>query len=240
MVLLWFVAVVVSFAMIVRRRSRADGAWVIGVWIGIAALSFAQRRHLYFAFAVAPFAVAALLHARRVDRRLFVMLAVIAGIVAMPLAHVFEVATPLRRSGGALPGGRMPVDAARGGGALVPPQVNAAIGSARKFAATTLAAGETWFDFANAPSLYYFLERDCPIRHHQVVFCEPERLQREVIATLERNRGVRAALIEFPGAINAIDGVPNRERAPLVARYLDENFRPAFSENGVVFWIRSR
>jgi hypothetical protein len=45
--------------------------------------------------------------------------------------------------------------------------------------------------------------------------------------------------MQFPnqGAV-AIDGVPNAIRAPLVARYLREHFRPAYERDGVVIWMR--
>ena len=239
LVLLWFVAVVSSAAMLARRRSRADATWIIGVWIAIAAVSFAQRHHQYYAFAVAPFVIASLMYVRRRDRRAFVTLAIVTGVLAMPLAHVFDLATPLRTGAADRASADIPVSAvSRGEGAVAPPEISRAIGAADGFVKSRLKPGDTWFDFANAGALYYFLDRDAPIRHHQTVFYEQPAAQREVIATLERNRNIRAALVSFPGPGNAIDGISNRDRAPLVARYLDEHFRPAFDQNGVVFWIR--
>jgi hypothetical protein len=44
--------------------------------------------------------------------------------------------------------------------------------------------------------------------------------------------------LEFPDSPGMTDGVANRDRAPLVWRYLQSNFRPAFAENGVVIWRR--
>jgi hypothetical protein len=74
--------------------------------------------------------------------------------------------------------------------------------------------------------------------HTEIPFVESPAAQREVIAMLERDRTVRAALIDFPDVFTAIDGVPNRVRAPLVWHYLEQHFAPAFAEHGVVFWIR--
>jgi len=71
-----------------------------------------------------------------------------------------------------------------------------------------------------------------------VPFYESEEAQRNVIATLESNRSVRAALIEFPGGLSTIDGIRNNVRAPLVWSYLQTNFTPALAENGVVVWKR--
>jgi hypothetical protein len=62
--------------------------------------------------------------------------------------------------------------------------------------------------------------------------------QQEVIATLERNRKIRAALIAFPFAYASIDGIANADRAPLVSRYLQTHFAPALDQDGVVIWMR--
>jgi hypothetical protein len=44
-----------------------------------------------------------------------------------------------------------------------------------------------------------------------------------------------------PGPIGAypVDGIRNRDRAPLVWEYIERNFRPDFAEGDVVFWLRS-
>ena len=100
---------------------------------------------------------------------------------------------------------------------------------------------ETFFDFANMPILYYLFDRRCPVRQPEVPFYESETLQREVIARLDGDPTVRAALVQFPNqGFVAIDGVPNAIRAPLVAQYLREHFAPAYASDGVVFWIKSR
>ena len=67
---------------------------------------------------------------------------------------------------------------------------------------------------------------------------EADDAQREIIATLDRDPTVRAALIDFPDWFSAIDGVPNRTRAPLLWAYLQQHFAPAYDQQGVVFWLR--
>ena len=62
--------------------------------------------------------------------------------------------------------------------------------------------------------------------------------QREVIDSIERNRQIRAALIAFPGSNANVTGIPNSKRAPLVWAYLQQHFKPAFTEDGVIFWRR--
>jgi hypothetical protein len=102
----------------------------------------------------------------------------------------------------------------------------------------TLAPDATYFDFSNVPALYYLTARRLPIRQIQVAQYEDERLQREVIAALERDRSVQLALVHFPYFSFTLDGVPNTTRAPLVAQYLQTHFAPAFERGGVVFWKR--
>ena len=222
--LLWFVAVITSAAMLMRRPSRADGAWVIGVWIAIASISWAQRRHEYYIFLLGPFVVAALLWLRRRNRRAFIAGAILIGVLANPMQHLFGVATPLRRS-----------EEAR---AMAPPEVEAGIAAAGRFVSSQLKPDETWFDFSNSAALYFFLKRESPTRHHQVPFYQSEQGQREVIQVLASNPKVAAVLLSFPGGMSNIDGVPNSERAPLVAEFIRTRFRPAFEEHGVVFWVR--
>ena len=99
-------------------------------------------------------------------------------------------------------------------------------------------ADETFYDFASVGVLYFLFDRDNPARHPTVPAYESEELQREMIDALKNNPRVRAALIAFPTAYPDVDGVHNRDRAPLIWQYLEENFQPAFDENGVVFWMR--
>jgi hypothetical protein len=49
---------------------------------------------------------------------------------------------------------------------------------------------------------------------------------------------VRAVLLLYPNGLSHIDGVPNADRTLLVWQYIQQHFRPAFDENGVVFWMR--
>jgi hypothetical protein len=97
---------------------------------------------------------------------------------------------------------------------------------------------DTWLDFANAPGLYYLLARDCPIRYYEVPFYESADAQREVIEAVEGNPAVKAVLMTTGLAAQAIDGIPNAVRAPRVAAFIAEKFRPFYSAGGVTFWIR--
>ncbi|HEX8617783.1 MAG TPA: hypothetical protein VF911_09390, partial [Thermoanaerobaculia bacterium] len=188
---------------------------------------------------LAPFLAGALLAVRRQSRVVAAVLAVTLLFFAKPFALVFDLSSPLRRSGGidlnewteytALPRAR---------GAVVDPLTHKALGSMQAFIAANLRGNETFYDFANAATLYFLFDLPCPIRQLEVPLYETEEAQREVIARLERDRSVRAALIAFPTAYTTIDGIPNHVRAPLVWAYLQKRFRPAFHENGVELWLR--
>ncbi|HWO46880.1 MAG TPA: hypothetical protein VNM41_02380, partial [Solirubrobacterales bacterium] len=189
-------------------------------------------------FALAPFLVGAILAVRRHSRAAAVALTILLVFYAKPFALVFDLSSPLRRSGGAdLAEWKEYAAVPRGRGAVVDPATYQALGSAQRFL-STLKPGETFFDFANASSLYYLFDRPCPVRYLEVPMYERAEEQREVIEVLKRDRSVKAALIAFPTAYTSIDGVPSRDRAPLVQRYLEENFTPVFDEAGVVFWRR--
>jgi hypothetical protein len=239
--LVWLIALIgggLAFAQSPLRARRSDALWLIALWSVIAAASYVERRHFYFTFVIGAFLVAGLRAMSR-HRTATIALAIAIACFARPFSHVFDVASPLRRSHG------FPADdlvafesVPRARGALFEPKTAAGLAAVQKFVATSLRPRETFYDFANAGLLYYLFDRDCPVRHVEVPMYESERGQKEVIAALEHNRDVRAALIAFPTAYTAIDGVPNAERAPLVRRYLEAHFVPAFAENDVVFWTR--
>ncbi|MDQ2869605.1 MAG: hypothetical protein M3S32_02600 [Acidobacteriota bacterium] len=82
---------------------------------------------------------------------------------------------------------------------------------------------QTFFDFGNEPGLYFLLQRRPPTRYSSVPCYETEEKQLEVIQALERERPPIA--IVASGTNDVFDGVSNRDRAPLVARYLDEHYQ---------------
>lgn len=238
---LWVVAVVLSAIGLARspfRMRRADALWIVGVWLAVTGLAWAERQHAYYQFALTPFVVGALFRFRK-HRAAIVAIAVALILLARPFAHLFDVATPLRRAGGLPAAGWVEVRRPpRAAGAVVDPQTAAGLVVMDSYLRTQMRPDDTFFDFANAAILYYLFNRDCPIRQVAVPFYEGESRQREIIAVLERNRNIRAALIDFPGSFSNIDGIPNAERAPLVWRYLQQNFVPALQQEGVVIWKR--
>lgn len=243
---LWVLVVIATAAAIATRPfagTRTTGIWHIGMWIAFAGASYAERRHLYAGYATAALLASALvLLARRSGRRAALVPALVVAWLANPLGHLFAVVTPPRLGASTAAGASgeavQAIAAPRASGARIDPAILESIESVRRFAESRLRPGETWFDFTNNATLYYLLDRRCPVRYQEIPFAESERLQGEVIARLERDRSVRAALVAFPGWTSAIDGIPNDHRAPLVWQYLEAHFSPAFAERGVVFWMR--
>jgi hypothetical protein len=84
-----------------------------------------------------------------------------------------------------------------------------------------LAPGQTFFDFANQPALYFFADRVPPIRFHTVAPYESAEKQQEVLDALEAKRPEIAV---FTDSFYSSLDVSNAERAPRVAKYLSENY----------------
>ncbi len=124
----------------------------------------------------------------------------------------------------------------RARGALFATRDAKVVAAARKYIDLTLLPHETFFDFSDRGILYFLLRRDCPIRQPVVVFYQPAELQREVIRRISDPRV--AAVLVPNGPQHGMDGVGNQTRAPLVWQYIQDNFAPDFSEDGVQFWRR--
>jgi hypothetical protein len=226
LVLIWFAIQVVQRKATLRWRA----AMVIAAWIIVAAISYTPRQD--YAAILAPALAVVLIASMR--RRLLPILLCIAA--AHPAWHLFEAMPAIARPTVSPQVAAIGLPRARG--AVVERSVAPAMLLADAYMRQALPPDATYFDFSNVPGLYYLTERRLPIRQIQVAQYEDVRLQREVIAALERDRSVQLALIRFPYFSYALDGVPNATRAPLVAQYLQTHFAPAFEQGGVVFWKR--
>jgi len=240
--ILWILIVIATAAGLAGsplRSTRRDGLWLVGLWIALAGAAYAERRHGYAGFAITAFLAGAVFHlARRRERLAAAALALAVAWLAHPFGHLFALATPLRASGGGTTAGVEVASVPRGRGVSFDPALRPALDSVARFVAGRLGPAETWLDFTNHPALYYLFDHNDPMRHAEVGFIETAAAQREVIAMLERDRAVRAALVGYPDWFTAIDGVPNSVRAPLLWSYLQTRFAPAYDEHGVVFWMR--
>ncbi|HEY8022156.1 MAG TPA: hypothetical protein VIH93_13710, partial [Thermoanaerobaculia bacterium] len=240
--LLWILIVVATAAGLAGsplRSTRRDGLWLIGLWAALAGAAYAERHHGYAGYAITAFLAGAVFHlARRRERLAAAALALAIAWLAHPFGHLFGLATPLRASGGGTTAGVEIASVPRGRGVSFDPALRPALDSVARFLAGRLGPGETWLDFTNHPALYYLFDRNDPMRHAEIGFVETAAAQREIVAMLERDRAVRAALVGFPDWFTAIDGIPNSTRAPLLWSYLRTRFAPAYEDHGVVFWMR--
>lgn len=237
--LLWIVALLFFVAAVSARRTsrRVDVMTVFAAFIVICFVSYAERHHLHFQYGVPSLLAGALFALRR--KRLGLALAIFLAVLAQPTTHLGIVAW-LRHTRGPIDTTvRELSDPPRARGALFVNDEATLIASAQTYISTHLNPEETFVDFTNRGILYYLTDRDCPLRQLEVAFYEPERRQREVIAAIDGNPRIRAALVPLAeGDDTGVDGVTNPTRAPLVWHYLQEHFEPDFQEGKIVFWRR--
>ena len=248
--LVWIAAVIYAAVHLAARR--IDAATVVAMWVVVAGLSYVERHHFYYEYAVAPLLIV-WLHglrgaaaaaqeedhedARRGDRGAAQIVAIAAIVllvfIAKPFTHLFGVATPLLRNPApaATPIAGMP----RSSGALFDDTTRRALETVQR---AQLRPDETFFDFTNASLVYYFTNRDCPIPWMEAPLYESEKRQRQVIAMLEANPRIAAVLLAFPGGQPVIDGIDNKIRAPLVWAHVEKLYEPWIDEAGVVMWKR--
>jgi hypothetical protein len=239
--------VVLLGALLPRGKRVPDAARAlvpVSAWIAAAMLSVLERRHVNYPYFVVPALVVLLALWIRSEARdgLVGTLAAASVVAAFALLHGVPAAP--RLVAGAIP--PRPLDPSlepiaaprRAAGAVfrLPDRILVAR-TADLLRRAGFGPRDTWLDFANEPGLYFLFERPCPIRYYEVPFYESDAAQREVIAAVEANPRVRAVLVR--GAYPPIDLVPNADRAPLVARFIRERFRPYLNEDGIEFWIRN-
>ena len=247
----WFLPVALFSTAILLVRAPTVGArgralLPLLVWFCAATPSVLERQHFGYPLFVAP--TAALLLARWVkgyrpwrSPRGFLAGAIVAILLLMPRPFGLATAVVSGLASFQPPPGTVALDQPpRARGTLFVTEEAAAITAAGAFLQSgQLATGDTWLDFSNAPLLYYLFDRDCPIRFYEVPLYEAAADQQDVIAAVSRNSSVKAVLMRTGRNSDAIDGIPNDQRAPLVFQYIAKEFHPAFSKDGVEFWIRN-
>lgn len=232
---LWCIAAVFAGANI-RTRTH-EPMFVIAFWMMLTAISYAERQHLYWKWLAPAFVAGGVLLLVRQRHRLAPAALIAAILIVAPTTHL-AVAHTFRRAHGSLDSRWKPVpNVPRARGALWHVYDRRVIAGVARYL-PTLAKDETFLDFTNRNLLYFLFDRDCPIRYYEVAFYETEERQRYVISVLEANPKIRAVLVPGPIGAYPVDGVRNRDRAPLVWEYIERNFRPDFAAGDVVFWRR--
>ena len=242
MMLLVVLALTTRTAMTPRRRAHREAFLIVAIFGVLTAISYAERHHVLWLFVAAPLisiTIFRLFRSRVPTARAFApALVVFVLMMAQPTAHI-AIAGALRRARGPIESGWQELALPRARGALSKTSDATVIDIVQRYVASHLAPGETWFDFTNRGNLYFLLDRDCPVRQLEVAFYETEERELDVIRRIERNPRIRFALIPtYPDDTTAVDGVANRDRAPLVFAYLEKHFTPDYEEGGVVFWRR--
>ena len=87
-----------------------------------------------------------------------------------------------------------------------------------------LPPGQSYFDFSNQPAFHVYTGRAPVVRYSVVAFAAGTPAQREVVADLRRER-VPLVLAAGPTFFNRIDGIPQSRRHPLIAEYLESEYR---------------
>ena len=236
---------IVGIVLLLRSASGAFDADDRVVWIVFVVAALAMRAVLgradafhyarYGMFAGVP-AAWLLMRAWRGGRigELLLLPALILVFARLHPVHALDFELQRVEEASRLIEGAHGAPAPRSGGALVLAEQAASLTWFRQFMDERLAPGDTFFDFNNAPALYFIADRVPPIRYCSVAQYESPERQREVIAALEKSRPPLALL---PGGVfDRFDSVSNAERAPEVYRYLTENYE-ADSE---LSWIALR
>jgi hypothetical protein len=241
---LLFIALVLANGIQVRgrRRGRIDALLAMAFFILVVGVSYAERHHIYFHFAIAPMLVAAafLLSKSRGTLTRLAAPAIVAVIliVANPTSH-FAIVGWLRRLRGPVDPTWQESTIPRARGALFIKDDIVMMERVNRYITANLKPGETFVDFSNRGLLYFIFDREQPIRQIEAAYFEKEERQREVIERIARNPRVRAAIVQRPdNDSTAVDLVPNAVRAPLVWQYLQDHFEPAFEEGDVIIWRR--
>ena len=240
----WIAAViVVAVGMAMGAPRRIAPLLILASFVLATGVSYAERRHIYpIENGGYPmlFCAAAMLLRRpppgRVYGRIVAMLLFMAAGVTADVA----IMSSIRRQRGTTDPSITEVrELPRARGVFFEKPDADYLRTVNRFFAQNLGPTETFFDFTNRGLSYYLLDRRCPVPLNEVATYETTAAQQEVISRLEHQKEVRYALVpsENAGAFH-IDGVPNRERVPLVWAYLNRNFRPVFQDGPVVFWKR--
>jgi len=246
------ISAMVSGALLPRAPRvglRARGLLPVLAWIGCGMLSVIERHHVTYSLLVAPVCLLLLYRWARggkswtsVGALASALLLAVVIVGRRPVSFVSAAAGAITRPWtppGARAVGGEGENLSRARGAVFPAPDAALIdATSEMIRRADLREGETWLDFANAPGLYYLFDRDCPIRYYEVPFYETEEAQREVIAAVSANPRVRVVLVASGLLAQEIDHISNDERAPRVAAFLREHFRPFWSDGPVEFWIR--
>ncbi|MCE9613776.1 MAG: hypothetical protein K8T26_05835 [Lentisphaerae bacterium] len=98
--------------------------------------------------------------------------------------------------------------------------------------------GDRVFDFTNQALLIFLADRRLASRYVLPIYASLPSMQREIIEDLERHSVNLVIYSSGDTWREWIDGIPQYDRLPLLAAYLDRTFKPATTVGPVTFWQR--
>ncbi len=96
---------------------------------------------------------------------------------------------------------------------------------------------ETIFDFSNQGAYYFFADRPSATRYHQICYASTEKMQKEVIDCLEKNK-TKLVIFSNNTWMDSIDGVKNTDRHYLIYEYLKNNYVESAKVGTTIFMKR--
>jgi len=102
---------------------------------------------------------------------------------------------------------------------LIPENYKATI----SYLKNNLGSQENFFTMTSEASWYYFIDKVCPTRFPVVWFAAPYFYQEEIVKDLQKNN-VKFILYKNDMWSNAMDGIDNETRFPIIMTYLKQNY----------------
>ena len=131
----------------------------------------------------------------------------------------------------------VPEELARAGAVDIPDDQVEQIQKVVAYIQENTAENEKIFDFTSQGAYYFFANRPGVSRFHQVSYASTPAMQQEVIEALERDR-TRLVIFKTGGWFDAVDGIRVEERHPLIAAYLQENYKSTININSTEILLR--
>jgi len=128
-------------------------------------------------------------------------------------------------------------DVSRLGRVKLPPGQEEQIQDVVSFIEQHTEEGEAIFDFSNHGAYYFFADRPSATRFHLITYAVTHDLQREIVFDLEKHQ-TKLVIFKTGSGWDALDGLSNEERQPLVAQYIREHFELAVDINATEIWLR--
>jgi hypothetical protein len=229
--------IIATFALILNRERRLDPFLVSGAWMITSALGYAERQHAYFAPLLGTIFVAGafVLFRRGFKVASIVSFLTLATVTGAGTMFIDGIPHAIRNREQEIARTFAEVD-----GALF---VRADLPDLAQFGALVsshLHPNETFYTFTNLATLHFLFQRPIPIRELEVPMIESRETQQAVIARLRADRRVALVVEHYPYWSDTLDGIPNEQRAPLIASWIAIEFPERIEQNGIVVRVRSK